>query len=172
MTTGANLFDLFVAHGVTTAEIAAMDVDMMTLHVGQMRQSEPDELRLTSEEIARLILAYAQASAQPTGLTCGLCGETVDPSEVDAHLSSHTVGLFVNVWTLRPWLALSAGVQGGRETLRQLADDEHTPALVAALTQVVEDVGGALNMSGRYYIPDVTAYPAIAEAVLHGTWED
>jgi len=108
----------------------------------------------------------------PPGLTCGLCGEKVDPADVDAHLSSHTAGLFVNVWTLRPWLALSAGVQSGRETLRQLGDDDHTPLLVEALTQAVEDAGGALNMSGRYYIPDVAAYPAIAQAVLIGTWED
>jgi hypothetical protein len=93
------------------------------------------------------------------GLTCGLCGATVGPADVDAHLSSHTAGLFVNVWTLRPWLALSAGVQGGRETLRQLTDDEHTAELVEALTQAVEDQGGALNVSGRYYIPDVTATP-------------
>lgn len=172
MTTGAELFDIFVAHGVTTAEIAAMDADIMTLHVKQMRQDEPDDLPLTNEEIARLVLDYAQADARPAGLICGLCGETIDPADVDAHLSGHTAGLFVNVWNCRPWLALSAGVQGGRETLRQLADDDHTEALVEALTQAVEDAGGALNVSGRYYIPDVTAYPAIAQAVLHGNWED
>lgn len=106
------------------------------------------------------------------GLTCGLCGETIDPAGVDAHLSSHTAGLFVNVWTLRPWLALSAGVQGGRETVRHLADDEHTAELVEALTQAVEDAGGALNISGRYYVRDIAAYPVIAEAVLRGNWED
>jgi len=170
--TGAELFDLFAAHGVTTAEIAAMDVDTVTRHVAEMRQDEPDDLPLTNVEIARAILDYAREDAGTGGLICGLCGATVDPAEMDAHMSKHCEGLFVNVWTLRPWLALSAGVQGGRETVRYLAEGDHTPALVEQLTRVVEDAGGALNVSGRYYIEDVTAYPAIAEVVLHGTWED
>ncbi len=106
------------------------------------------------------------------GLICGVCGEKIDPADVDVHLSAHYAGLFVNVWNCRPWLAISAGVSGGTEIIRNLAESAHDAALVEALTRAVEDAGGALNLSGRYYVQDVTAYPAIAEAVLRGTWED
>ena len=63
--TNEELFDRFVAHGVTTAEIAPMDPADLTRQIAQMRGDEPDSLHMTSAEIAARILHYAQQQAAP-----------------------------------------------------------------------------------------------------------
>ena len=60
---GGELFDVFVAHGVTREEIASMDLETVTQHVREMRTADPDLLALTDEEIARAILKYAREEA-------------------------------------------------------------------------------------------------------------
>ena len=54
------LFDLFVAPGITTTDIAQMDVNTVTQHVAEMRRDEPDDIPMTDWEIAQAILDYAR----------------------------------------------------------------------------------------------------------------
>jgi hypothetical protein len=57
--TGA-LFDQFVAPGVTYSEVAVMSLAMATRHIHDMRVSNPDDLPFYDEDIARVVIAYAQ----------------------------------------------------------------------------------------------------------------
>ena len=57
--TPGQLFDLFVAHGVTTAEIAEMSGKDIQRHIGEMRAAEPDDDPITDAEIADAIRRYA-----------------------------------------------------------------------------------------------------------------
>ena len=60
--TGSELYDLFVEPGVTTSEIAQMDLDTMTRHIGELRQSEPDDLAMSDDAIAAAVLEYARSN--------------------------------------------------------------------------------------------------------------
>ncbi|HUX78055.1 MAG TPA: hypothetical protein VMY40_15590 [Anaerolineae bacterium] len=66
---GEYLFDQFVAHGVTRAEIARMDLKTLTQHIHEMRTAgaDVDDLALTDEEIARQILEFARAGVDSIG---------------------------------------------------------------------------------------------------------
>ena len=53
------LFDLFVAPGVTAAEIAQMDIETVTQQVGELREPGVAE-NMSDAEIADAILEFAQ----------------------------------------------------------------------------------------------------------------
>ena len=57
--TGAELFDLFVVHGVGTDEIARMSAGILAQQIHELR-TEPDDIDMSNGEIARAILAYAK----------------------------------------------------------------------------------------------------------------
>lgn len=59
--TSSDLFDLFVGHSTTVAEIAAMDENDIERQIHEMRQDEPDDLELTDAEIADGIYRFAVA---------------------------------------------------------------------------------------------------------------
>ena len=54
------LFDLFVAHGITTTEITQMDINTVTQHIAELRRDESDDIPMTDWEIAQAILDYAR----------------------------------------------------------------------------------------------------------------
>ena len=54
------LFDLFVAHGTTVQEIAAMRPLEVAFQIAELRAVEPYEIRLTHIEIANRISDYAK----------------------------------------------------------------------------------------------------------------
>jgi len=58
---GPNLFDLFVGHGVTTEEVAAMDVATIAAQVGEMQADDPVNVAMTDMEIAQSIHDYASS---------------------------------------------------------------------------------------------------------------
>ena len=60
--TGEELFNLFVEHSTTTAEIARMNVKTVEQHIREMRASEPDDILMSDREIARAILDYAKGA--------------------------------------------------------------------------------------------------------------
>ncbi len=55
----SELFDRFVEKSVTAAEIAAMDVAVLTRQIAEMRADEPDDIDMTDAEIAKAILSVA-----------------------------------------------------------------------------------------------------------------
>jgi hypothetical protein len=57
-----DLYDLFVAAGVTYEEIEAMDPETITRQVAELRSENPDDLDLTNDDIAQMIVRYASAS--------------------------------------------------------------------------------------------------------------
>jgi len=54
------LFERFVAPGVGSAEIAAMDFDTLVQQIHEMRVSEPDDIPMTDRDIARGVLEHAR----------------------------------------------------------------------------------------------------------------
>jgi len=106
-------------------------------------------------------------------LICGICGAEVEPTvkAIDAHMSLHYAGAFVDVRNCRAALAVSEGWEDGREVIHYLADEVYTDDLREALLQAVEDAGGAINVSGRYRISDITKYPDIYAAMAAERWE-
>jgi len=60
--TGEQLFNLFVEHSTTAAEVARMSVKAVEQHVREMRASEPDDIPMSDREIARAILDYAKSA--------------------------------------------------------------------------------------------------------------
>ena len=57
--TGEQLFDLFVDGGTTTEEIAKMKFVTIVEQIREMRGNEPDNLLLSTVEIATRILHYS-----------------------------------------------------------------------------------------------------------------
>ena len=69
LTEAEQMFDLFVAGGITCAEFSAImgiaeqgqtGIDIMTWQIQDMRQNEPDDLPYTDREIAEGIMRYCQ----------------------------------------------------------------------------------------------------------------
>jgi len=60
--TGEQLFDLFVEHSTTTAEVARMSVRAVERQVQEERASEPDDIPMSGREIAQAILDYAKGA--------------------------------------------------------------------------------------------------------------
>jgi len=59
--TGAELYELFVAPGITTDEIALMNIKTMAQQVHELREDDPDDdFNMTDQEIAEAILEYAK----------------------------------------------------------------------------------------------------------------
>lgn len=58
--TGEQLFDLFVAPGVTAAEIAKMSVGTLTHQIREMRDDQDDDILMSDRQIAVAILEYAK----------------------------------------------------------------------------------------------------------------
>ena len=102
-------------------------------------------------------------------LTCGICGATIGPVDIDSHTSGHVAGVFVNVWNCQAQLCLSFGIQDGQEYLMYLCDEYYTERLRQEMEKVVRDQGGGLNLSGRYYVEG--DYPLIKAALKsEGAW--
>lgn len=80
-------------------------------------------------------------------------------------------GLFVDVWNCRAQLA----VTDGGATVRYLPENAYSPALHEELLDVIEALGGGINMSGRYYVTSGMMasgqYPQIAAAVLANVFQ-
>jgi len=57
--TGRELFDLFSGDQANTAEVAIMDLAILTCRIGEARRAKPDGIPVTDGEIAEAILAYA-----------------------------------------------------------------------------------------------------------------
>ena len=66
---GSELIDLFVGGQAATWEIAEMNVATVYEQVVEMRQDEPDDINMTSREIAEAILAYAREETHYQNLT-------------------------------------------------------------------------------------------------------
>ena len=64
---GAELFDVYVVSGVTTEEIASMDIELLVQQIHELRKDDRAEEKpdpdLTDHEIASAILEYAKADA-------------------------------------------------------------------------------------------------------------
>ena len=58
--TGAELFDRFVGNGITTNQIAALNVPLIAAQIKELRADEPDTIEMTDYEIAEAIMEYAQ----------------------------------------------------------------------------------------------------------------
>ena len=61
------LWDRFVAHGVTAAEIATLDHATLERQVHELRQAEPDELSFDDYAIAASLGYIAADRAAATG---------------------------------------------------------------------------------------------------------
>ena len=57
---GEELFDLFVAHGVSTLEIISGGLTNLHRQIGELRREEPDKFTLSDSEIANMIWDYAR----------------------------------------------------------------------------------------------------------------
>ncbi len=120
-----------------------------------------DPLTLDLKRASALLLTYLNALNAPKG------GETV----FDQSIIGDGAKLFVDVWNCQASLAVSVN----DAHVRYLVDASYTVDLQEELLDVLDDQGGAVTMSGRYYIaPDLIesgVYPHIGNAVLRGVWE-
>jgi len=57
-----DLFERFVDDSVSYDEIARMEIDKITIQIGEMRQEEPDKINMSNREIAAAILEYAKGN--------------------------------------------------------------------------------------------------------------
>lgn len=104
-------------------------------------------------------------------LICGMCGPPVPGDQVHQHMNGHVMGVFVDVYNCRARLAYSRGFTAGSEQVTYLDPAEYTPRLERELRELIEQQGGTINLSGRYYLADLARYPAIRRAVRARGWK-
>ena len=60
--TGEELFDLFVEHSVTVAEVAKMSVGTLSAQIRELRDENDDDILMSDRQIAIAILDYAKSA--------------------------------------------------------------------------------------------------------------